>query len=67
VGTTPIEIKVDDGKGGIATQKFELVVAEASSDREAPIVRIGSNGTVLKAGDTLDLKVQGFQYGTVKP
>jgi RHS repeat-associated protein len=60
VGTFPVEIQVDDGKGGIATQRFELVINSPVVDTEAPQVNLGFNSSVLKVGETLNLKIQGF-------
>jgi RHS repeat-associated protein len=59
IGTFPLEIEVDDSKGGIATQKIDLVVAEAAIDKEAPQIKIGFNSSVLNLGETLDLQIQG--------
>ncbi|MEA5574578.1 putative Ig domain-containing protein [Calothrix sp. UHCC 0171] len=59
-GAFPVEIQVDDGNGGIASQRFELVVTSPFLDTEAPQVNLGFNSSVLKVGETLNLKIQGF-------
>ncbi len=60
LGTFTAEIQVDDSKGGIATQKIDLVVLSTLVDKEAPQIKIGSNGSVFKQGETLTLQVQGL-------
>ncbi|GJD22740.1 hypothetical protein RIVM261_076960 [Rivularia sp. IAM M-261] len=59
-GAFLVEVQVDDGKGGIATQRFDLVVALPVTDTEAPEVNFSLNSSVLKLGETLNLKIQGF-------
>lgn len=60
IGTSPVEIQVNDSKGGITTQKFDLVVGEVPVDTEAPQINIGLKSSVLNLGETLDLQVQGI-------
>ncbi len=59
-GAFPVEVQVNDGKGGIATQRFDLAVTLPVVDKEAPQVNLGFNSSVLKVGETLNLKIQGF-------
>ncbi|WP_253256817.1 Ig-like domain-containing protein [Microcystis aeruginosa] len=37
-GATEITLQVDDGKGGIATQKYNLFVSQSIGDNNAPII-----------------------------
>lgn len=60
VGSYPIEIQVEDDKGGLATQRFDLTVAEVINDVEAPLVNLGVSSAVLNLGETLALDIQGF-------
>ncbi|QLE59915.1 hypothetical protein FD725_30895 (plasmid) [Nostoc sp. TCL26-01] len=54
LGKYPIAIKVEDGRGGVATQAFDLTV---TTDTQAPIINLGNNGNLFKPGDTLKLQV----------
>lgn len=59
-GAFPVEIQVSDGNGGITTQRFDLAVTPPPVDTEAPQVNFSLNSSVLKMGETLNLKIQGF-------
>ena len=67
LGTFTVEIEVSDGRGGITTQSYDIVVSEAvnddtetTNDTEDPTVNLGINSRVLEIGETLNLQIQGF-------
>ncbi len=53
--TNNVTVQVEDGRGGIDTQRFSVVL-----DTEPPEVFLGFNGTVIDLGQPLDLQIQGF-------
>jgi RHS repeat-associated protein len=54
-GNYNIEIAVDDGRGGIANQAYVLAV---TNDIQAPLVELGSSGTVVKKGENATFQVR---------
>lgn len=60
IGTNAVEFEVSDGRGGITTQRFEIVVSEIIEDTEIPVVSLGFNSSVLEIGETLNLQIRGF-------
>jgi RHS repeat-associated protein len=59
IGNYQVEVQVDDGKGGIVSQLYDLNVAEVPVDEEAPEVALGFSGTVLSVGETVNFQISG--------
>jgi RHS repeat-associated protein len=59
IGSYQVEVQVDDGKGGIVTQPYDLNVTEVPVDKEAPEVALGFSGTVLSVGETVNFQISG--------
>ncbi|MBK1989788.1 DUF4114 domain-containing protein [Sphaerospermopsis aphanizomenoides BCCUSP55] len=55
-GIYPITIKVDDGRGGIVTQNYNLTVT--NDDIVKPVVNIGFSSSVINIGETVNLQVR---------
>ncbi|MEA5576227.1 putative Ig domain-containing protein [Anabaena sp. UHCC 0451] len=55
-GIYPITIKVDDGRGGIVTQNYNLTVT--NDDIVKPVVNIGFSSNVINIGETVNLQVR---------
>ena len=54
-GTNPVSISVSDGRGGVATQEFEITV---ESDTLAPQIAILFSNNPVNVGDLVDIRVQ---------
>ncbi|MCZ8036898.1 MAG: DUF4114 domain-containing protein [Microcystis sp. LE17-20A] len=59
IGSYQVEVQVDDGKGGIVSQLYDLNVAEVPVDEEAPEVALGFSETVLSVGETVNFQISG--------
>ena len=55
-GIYPITIKVNDGRGGIVTQNYNLTVT--NDDIVKPVVNIGFSSNVINIGETVNLQVR---------
>ncbi|BAY62588.1 YD repeat protein [Calothrix brevissima NIES-22] len=55
IGEYAIAIQVADGRGGVATQSYNLAV---TADTQVPLVDLGNNNSLFKPGDTLKLQLR---------
>ncbi len=55
-GIYPITIKVDDGRGGIVNQNYNLTVTD--DDIINPVVEIGFSSNVINIGETVNLQLR---------
>ncbi|ELS01946.1 RHS repeat-associated core domain protein [Xenococcus sp. PCC 7305] len=52
-----VVVQVDDGRGGVVTQTYNLEVVAAPVDDIPPDVSLGFSGTVFNIGDTINLQI----------